>query len=419
MRRVILITNAFPYGTWEPYLSTEMPYLGVFDRVNILSLSVRRNQLSSVREIPLDNVDVHPIRFRAKPFYLLYMIYALTDLNYYRELTQLVKARRWTWKRFVKMCVFFARAHYEYRNSRKHLQKCGLSKDDEIVLYAYRFNYQPYLAMLLHRHYPDAIIVARAHRADLYEERNQENYLPARQITIQNCDCIYAVAEHGRDYLLNTYHANPLKVKVAHLGTVGHGRAYGADVRQPLELVSCSFVVPVKRLDLLIDALSIVTIPVNWTHLGDGPLLTVIQSKAKKLLPSNVNVSWMGHVDSRGVFREFLEFPKHVFVNVSSSEGLPVSIMEAMSCGLPVIATDVGGTREIVENTLNGTLLASDPSPEQIADAISSYASMDEVTYLKRSEQAYFTWSQSFDASVCYPAFINDVLERLPERKAL
>jgi len=419
MNRVILIANAFPFGTWEPYLSTEMPYLSVFDHVSVLSLSVRKDQLASPREISLDNVDVHPINFRAKPFYLLYMVHAVTDKNYYEELVQLIKTKRWTWKRFVKMCVFFARAHYEYRNSLKYLRASGVSSDEGIVLYAYRFNYQPYLAMLLRRHYPSAIIIARAHRADLYEDRNAENYLPARQITVQNCECIYAVAEHGRDYIVKTYKVDPLKVKVAHLGTEGHGRVRVNENRKPLELVSCSFVVPVKRLDLLIESLSLVTIPVNWTHLGDGPLLAAMQSEAKRLLPSNVKVSWRGHVDNESIFREYLKLPKHVFVNVSSSEGLPVSIMEAMSCGLPVIATDVGGTREIVKNDVNGTLLPSNPTPDQIAESISSYSSMKKETYLERSEQAYRTWALGFDASVCYPAFVSDVMQRIAERKTL
>ncbi|NCO54621.1 MAG: glycosyltransferase, partial [Bacteroidetes bacterium] len=39
-----------------------------------------------------------------------------------------------------------------------------------------------------------------------------------------------------------------------------------------------------------------------------------------------------------------------LFINVSESEGIPVSIMEALSAGIPVIATNVGGTNEIVNN---------------------------------------------------------------------
>lgn len=46
-----------------------------------------------------------------------------------------------------------------------------------------------------------------------------------------------------------------------------------------------------------------------------------------------------------------------IFVNPSYSEGLPTSVMEAASIGLPIVATDVGGTREIIENRRTGSLI--------------------------------------------------------------
>jgi glycosyltransferase involved in cell wall biosynthesis len=46
-----------------------------------------------------------------------------------------------------------------------------------------------------------------------------------------------------------------------------------------------------------------------------------------------------------------------IFVNPSYSEGLPTSVLEAASLGLPIIATDVGGTREIIEHMKSGYLI--------------------------------------------------------------
>jgi glycosyltransferase involved in cell wall biosynthesis len=46
-----------------------------------------------------------------------------------------------------------------------------------------------------------------------------------------------------------------------------------------------------------------------------------------------------------------------IFVNPSYSEGLGISVMEAASIGLPIIATDVGGTREIIEDGKTGFLI--------------------------------------------------------------
>lgn len=46
-----------------------------------------------------------------------------------------------------------------------------------------------------------------------------------------------------------------------------------------------------------------------------------------------------------------------IFVNPSYSEGLPTSVLEAASIGLPIIATDVGGTNEIIEHRKTGLLI--------------------------------------------------------------
>lgn len=62
-----------------------------------------------------------------------------------------------------------------------------------------------------------------------------------------------------------------------------------------------------------------------------------------------------------------------IFVNPSYSEGLPTSVLEAAAIGVPIVATDVGGTREIIENGETG-LLIKEREPGQIAEAVSLLA---------------------------------------------
>ena len=99
-----------------------------------------------------------------------------------------------------------------------------------------------------------------------------------------------------------------------------------------------------------------------------------------------------------------------LFINVSSSEGIPVSIMEAMSAGIPVIATAVGGTPEIVVDRMNGALLSAHPSPEAIAARILEYEALDADRKRSYREAALETWNRAYDANVNFPAFVRDLL---------
>ncbi|WP_180272189.1 glycosyltransferase [Actinomyces ruminis] len=97
--------------------------------------------------------------------------------------------------------------------------------------------------------------------------------------------------------------------------------------------------------------------------------------------------------------------PRHLLVNVSASEGVPVSIMEALSAGIPVVATDVGGTGELVRTGSNGILLPADPTPQQVRDAIEQIAGLDEDTYAELRAGARRTWEEHCDARALYTRF--------------
>lgn len=65
-------------------------------------------------------------------------------------------------------------------------------------------------------------------------------------------------------------------------------------------------------------------------------------------------------------------------MNLSTSEGVPVSIMEVQSYGIPVIATNVGGTGEIIDKD-NGILLPSCPSLEDVVAALEKYINQTSI----------------------------------------
>ena len=76
-----------------------------------------------------------------------------------------------------------------------------------------------------------------------------------------------------------------------------------------------------------------------------------------------------------------------VFVLASHHEGLPVTVMEALTLGVPVIAPDVGGIREAVTDGRDGLLVRPD-DPTALADAIVRYATDDDLRAFAASRRA-------------------------------
>ncbi|MDN0055082.1 glycosyltransferase [Collinsella ihumii] len=98
------------------------------------------------------------------------------------------------------------------------------------------------------------------------------------------------------------------------------------------------------------------------------------------------------------VLRIYGKEPIDLFVNVSESEGLPISIMEACGVGAPVLATDVGGTCEIVFNELNGRLLPANPTSDMIAQAITWLMDMPVGDFKRMRRASRCVWEDRFRA---------------------
>lgn len=407
--KLLLLANGFPYGTWEPFLETEIKYLRGFDEVHICSMQLRAEHMSSVRPLPSEKFSVCPVPF-SLPACIPGCFRALADRNLYSELGRLFKERRFSLVRLAWLFFYLGRSYHEAAVIRRYLQKTGLAGTEErVVLYSYRLDYQPYVALLLKKDLPNSVVIARGHRYDLYEQARDDHYIPLRPYLLERLDRVILISQQGKQYLAEKYPAWVGKMTVSYLGTQDHGVCAAALDGGPLRIVSCSTVTPVKRVERIAQALGRITDrEIHWTHYGDGPNMASLQN-ACAALPANIHWQLPGHIDNTELLHRYAATPFHLFLNVSSSEGLPVSIMEAMSFGIPCLATDVGGTAEIVRTGENGTLLPADVTPEALAESLRAFASMTDGQYQAYRTRARAFWQEHFNADANYTAFVADL----------
>lgn len=386
----------------------EVEYFDSFDEVIIFSLSIRAGQRDTIRELPIDNVRVLPVHFRSHLFYAINAVFSVLNPALWAEIGLLLRHGRFRVLRLIQAIAHYSRADYEARLISRYLRRTVEDKaGDETVLYAYRFLYQPYLASRIAKAFGRTELIGRAHGIDLYEERSSTNYLPGRVRNLKVLDELHVVSRHGEEYLRGCYPQFADKIRTSYLGTDDRGLRAERPADGVLRLVSCSSVVRVKRLGLIVDALKQLPADshVEWVHYGDGEEFNLIR-KAAEAIPAHVGVEFKGWVANDEVLRAYREGKHDVLINVSSSEGLPVSMMEACSVGIPVIATDVGGTREIVKDGVNGILLPADVDAAIIARAIQDFANMSEAEFAGKSRAAREVWEAEFNSEANYTNFL-------------
>jgi glycosyltransferase involved in cell wall biosynthesis len=252
---------------------------------------------------------------------------------------------------------------------------------------------------------PKIKLISRAHRGDLYFEIDK--LPPYQKLIVSLVDELFLISNHGKNYIQQLYPGYSSKYKVSKLGTPEQNIATNQSKDGIFRIVSCSYMVPVKRIDLLIEGLKELGLnkpnySFEWNHIGYGPLESKLKEKSLTL-PDNVSYSFLGFLDDNSFLSYYKNNPVDVFINVSSSEGIPVSIMEAQSFGIPVIATDVGGVSEIVSNSV-GVLLSSNPAPTDIAQSICKF--LDNPAFAKKARlSSKYNWSRNYDAEKNYMEF--------------
>ena len=213
------------------------------------------------------------------------------------------------------------------------------------------------IAAELSRRHKKIVSLSRGHGGDIYAQRVGRKHLPMQRVALKELHAILPDSEAGVKHVQEKYPEIAHKVELGRLGVDEHESAAASDDGR-LHIISVASLLPVKRIHLIAAALQHTTRAIKWTHIGGGETLGQVTAELDKV-GDNVEVDLRGQVAPEEVLKWFEENPADVFINVSSSEGLPVSIMEAFSYGIPAIATAVGGMPEIVAEDC-GVLLESD-----------------------------------------------------------
>ncbi len=393
-----LFTMRFPYGTGEAFLENELPVLAKhYAKVVVVPLFAE----GALRSVP-PNVEVRTLV--AKPYRSAGPVLMLKHWRAYRQAAAMVRASAPN-KQVLRARWSTVRSQLRQALNRAVVVAPHLFRDtspEHTTLYSYWTADWATVLGLLKVLDPRVRFVSRMHGFDLYADRAPQGWPVFQSFHVAQAERIFVASKAGAEDLERRYPAQRTRFEVAHLGTHDHGAAPWSTAEE-LRLVSCSNLVPLKRVDLLVEALMEVDRPVHWTHFGDGPERERLLEMSKAL-PPNVRVDWKGAVPNAELIACYRRTPVDLFVHLSESEGgVPVSLQEAASFGIPLLATAAGGAPELVGPRC-GELLPVAVKAQEVAAAIDRMAEGPCRDAAFRSGVRE-VWRSGFQAEVNYARF--------------
>lgn len=407
---VVIFTTSFPYDYIyeKTFHGGEMPFLlKYFDRVIYVpryakgNLQVEQNQVE---------VETSFSKFLSIPRQLLYGLRCLFTRPFYDDIKKRFPASL-SLDYLCRLVIFLSRAYLTRQWIFDWFERQHVS-DKDVIFYTFWFDEIPMGIGLAKQKYPNLRLISKAHGYDVYEEMYKP--WPCRRQAISFLDRLFAVSDAGRAYFLNKYPEFGDKYAVSLLGVPDPGALSEPSQDGVLRIVSCSTTAQLKRIGLIMDGIVVAAQKrphqkIEWRHYGDGPGRSDYIREVESKFPVNANGFFPGYSSSTDLIENYLNRPVDVFINASKTEGTSVAIMEAVSCGIPVIATAVGGNVEIV-NENNGFLLSPNPTPEEIAHALLKVCNQRDEMLVKRHGSREI-WLKKYNEVINFDSFVQKLVE--------
>lgn len=437
MSKLILFTTSFPYLHGETFLEEELPFLASKFSTIIIYPLFKSSKECVKREVP-DNVVVKEtlIRFSHKD-----RIKLVINGLFSSDLTHQIK-EFFSKKVFLqgkKTWIFFnyTLLYNSIINNKRVIKDVITELKSATVAYFYWGDKSALLTSFLKKSVPEVKYVVRFHGSDLY--LYAKGFLPYRERLFKSIDYAIPISKHGAHYISENYGnlIKPNRIKYFRLGSFNN---YMGEVKKSREdkvyrVISCSNVIELKRVELIAKALLNIAKDygfcremesngynkIEWSHIGDGPLLPEIKNICSKAIKekSYLRVIFTGSLSHSNVLELYKKENFNLFVMASRSEGIPVSIMEAFSFGVPAIATNVGGVSELFGGSNSssnnsssqsiGTLIPANLTKEELTesltDAIKSSILLPMNIQNLAKEAARAEWEANWNGAKNYNEF--------------
>lgn len=288
------------------------------------------------------------LNFRS--FKILFIVYFIKKIFFFLNDLKKIKFDKIYLKTSIRSLSAYSKSIFLYTFFVEYF-KNKENKIENTLIYSFWFNDSTLGALLLKTKYPKIKIISGAHGHDLFAERHVGNRIPYRGKSIELIDNVIVCSNEGIEYLKKKYPIHKEKFKLINSGISKKKFKVRSSLDGIFRVVTLSRTHPVKRISFLLKILkeveSFSNFKIEYTHIGGGHELRDLIKLEKKLIFNKFKINFLGKISDIDLENYFKNSPIDVFLNVSSSEGTCLSLVEALSYSIPVLVTRVGGNISI------------------------------------------------------------------------
>ncbi len=392
-KTLFLITVAYPFGHGEDWLQKELKALEpLCNEIKVFPLVKPQGDQ---RWLPA-NAQVMNDLWQAPASVQkgVYLSNLLTITSILRDELKHAGNKSTMRKKKREINSIIGQSIYRAQLLKKHIEQCINTP----ICYAAWQNEGALIFSLLKQQGVISHYDFKFHGFDLFNDR-RDGYVPFRWYNMKHVRHAFHISKAGYNYMMQ--HDFKEKNVLYYSGVYDQG--IGPFEEKVFTIASCSNIIPIKRVERMVDILQHLQFPVRWIHIGDGAGMEALQEQAAQL-PEHITCEFKGRLSNAEVITLYQTTTIHLFMHLSSSEGgAPVAIQEAISFGIPAMGTDAGGIGEIV-NEHTGVLLPNDFNDATVAQQITDFKHSNKNTMANR-QQVKTWWSNHFNADVNFAKF--------------
>jgi len=410
---LIVICSDYPVGKGNAEASLLKFQLNSIENIfkNIILLptvSLRKKDVIS----GLNHTIIYNFRrFRLQSFFDFF-------LNIHYLLNDIIKIKI---NEYIIFSIFnsftaYLKSIYLYSFLKNYIKSQNLNNN--VAIYSFWFGDATLGAIMLKKKYPSLIVFSGAHGYDLFEERHPGNRIPFRQVSLNLIDKVIVCSSEGISYLEDRYNQYKNKFKLVNSGVRKKNKMVKSSKDGIFRILTLSRTDPIKRLAYLLKSLKKIEgfseFKIEYCHIGGDHKSGEQELQKLKKLSKELNFKWfkvkfLGKISDDELNHYFKNSIIDVFLNVSSSEGTCLSLVEAMSYSIPVVVTAVGGNISI--GNISNTRLNVNFSPYELYEYLRKINN-DKEYREKLKSNSYKYWFSNHNSETL-SSEINDIFKMI------